>query len=302
MSLLYFFESIRNPVLDIIGAGITFFGSETFLFVLIALVFWCIDKQLGYRIAFSYIVASTANNIMKVLFRVPRPWVQDPDFTVVESVRDGATGFSFPSGHSNAIGVFGTTFFMNTKHTWIKIVSVALMVLVPISRMYVGVHTPLDVAVGLALGIVLTIIVNKVISGTSFDKTRLAPIAIAMVIFPLALIIVALSVYYNGLAEYENISDSVKSSGAFLGLIIGWYIERTKIDFNVRCNKWWKHVLKVVIGLAVIVGIRSGFKELFLLIAGDSFWPGDFIRYFLVAFFAIGIYPIFIKKFFSAKY
>lgn len=301
MSLLYFFESIRNPVLDIIGAGVTFFGSEIFLLVIIGVVFWCVDKELGYKVAFSYIVARAVNNVLKVAFRVPRPWVKDPDFTVVESVKEGATGYSFPSGHSNSIGVFGTTFFMNTHHRWIKIVAIALMVLVPVSRMYLGVHTLLDVTVGLGLAIILTFIVNKVISGTSFDPKHLSPIMLAMLLFPLVLLIVALAMYYNGLIEYENMSDSIKSSGAFAGMIIGWYIERTRVNFSVKCNKFWKQIVKLVVGFGVVLGLKSGLKELFLLI-GSEFWPGDFIRYFIITFFAIGIYPMLIKKFLSSKY
>ena len=300
MSLLYFFEAIRTPVLNLIGTGVTFFGSEIFLLIVLGITYWCADKELGYRLAFSYIAAGTVNNIMKMSFRVSRPWVKDPSFTTVEGAKDTATGYSFPSGHSNNIAVIGTTFFMNTKSVFIKIAAVILMVLVPVSRMYLGVHTPLDVAAGLGLGIIITVIVNKIMLTTTTDVKSLSPVMFAMMLFPLILLITALSLYYNGIIEYENMADSVKSSGAFFGFIIGWYIERTKIDFNTRCSRLWKQALKLIIGFAAVMLIRSGLKMLFALI-GDSFWPGDFIRYFLMTLFAMGIYPWFIKKFFSSN-
>ena len=300
MSLLYFFEALRTPVLNLVGTGVTFFGSEIFLLIVLGVTFWCIDKDLGYRLAFSYIASGTVNNIMKMTFRIPRPWVKDSSFTTVDGAKDTATGYSFPSGHSTNIAVVGTTFFMNVHNIFVKIIAVVLMVLVPVSRMYLGVHTPLDVAVGLGLGIIITVIVNKIMLGTTTDVKSLSPVMFAMMIFPLVLLITALSLYYNGIIEYENIADSVKSSGAFFGFIIGWYIERTKINFNTRCSRLWKQVLKLIIGFAAAMLIRSGLKMLFGLI-GDSFWPGDLIRYFLMTFFAVGIYPWFIKKFFSSN-
>ena len=300
MSILYFLESIRTPVLNILGTGVTFLGSETFLLIVLAVTYWCCDKDLGYRLAFSYTIAGSVNCALKIGFRVPRPWVKDPSFTTVSGAQSDAAGYSFPSGHSNNIGVIGTTFFLGTKSVVIKIIAIALMVLVPVSRMYLGVHTLADVCVGLGLAIIISLIVNCVMARTLVDKKSLSPIMFAMLIVPAALLIFALAMYYNGLVDYDNMADSIKSSGAFFGFIIGWYIEKTKINFNVRCSKLWKQAVKLVIGFAVVLAIKSGLKEVFLLI-GDEFWPGDFIRYFLMTFFAMGIYPWFIKKFFSSK-
>lgn len=300
MSLLYFFESLRTPVLDIIGTGVTFFGSEIFLLAVLGITYWSVDKELGYRLAFAYTISGTANNIMKMAFRVPRPWVKDSSLSVSDAAKETATGYSFPSGHSNNIGVIGTTFIMGTHSVIIKIIAIVLMVLVPVSRMYLGVHTIYDVAAGLAVAIVITVIVNKVMAGMLVDSRSLSPIMLALLIFPVGLLIAALAFYYNGMAEYDYMIDSVKSSGAFFGFIIGWYIERTKINFNTRCSRVWQQFIKLIIGFIVVFAIKIGLKEVFALI-GDTFWPGDFIRYFLMTFFAMGIYPWFIKKFFSSK-
>lgn len=71
----------------------------------------------------------------------------DPDFQIVEAARADATGYSFPSGHTQNIVGTTASIFASRKETWVRIVCIVLMVLVPFSRMYLGVHTPLDVGV-----------------------------------------------------------------------------------------------------------------------------------------------------------
>ena len=108
MSFLYFLESIRNPVLDAFFSLITYFGDETLFIVFGLLFFWCVDKTEGYYLLSVGLTGNVLNQFMKLIFRVPRPWVKDPDFTIVESAREGATGYSFPSGHTQtSVGVFG---------------------------------------------------------------------------------------------------------------------------------------------------------------------------------------------------
>ena len=83
MQLLYFFESIRNPVLDVLMLGLTEFGGEVVFLAAAIIIFWCIDKKCGYymmTVGFSGIVV---NQFLKLWFRIPRPWVKDPNFTIV---------------------------------------------------------------------------------------------------------------------------------------------------------------------------------------------------------------------------
>ena len=80
------------------------------------------------------------NQFLKLLCRVPRPWVMDPEFTIVESARADATGYSFPSGHTqNSVGTFGVL-GRCARRTWVRILCGILMILVPFSRMYLRPH------------------------------------------------------------------------------------------------------------------------------------------------------------------
>ena len=149
MELLYWFESIRNPALDTFMGLVTRLGEETFFMVAALFVFWCVDKRRGYYLLAVGFTGTLINQFLKIVCRVPRPWVRDPDFTIVEAAREGAAGYSFPSGHTqSAVGVFGGVARF-TRRWWLRGVCVVLLLLVSVSRMYLGVHTPADVGVSL---------------------------------------------------------------------------------------------------------------------------------------------------------
>ena len=142
MEFLYFLESIRNPVLDVFFSVVTEFGGEAIFIGLAIVLFWCLDKKAGYYMLTVGFAGMIVSQFLKIFCRVPRPWVKDPNFTIVESAREAATGYSFPSGHTqSAFTVLGTPARW-WKNTTLRIVCIVMIVLVGLSRMYLGVHTP----------------------------------------------------------------------------------------------------------------------------------------------------------------
>ena len=142
MGFLYFLEGIRFPLLDKIMLAVTTMGEETAFLVAAMIVFWCVDKRKGYYVMAVGFIGTMLNQFLKLVCQVPRPWVLDPEFTIVEQAREAATGYSFPSGHSqNAVGTFGALACIS-RNKLLKRVFIAVAVLVPFSRMYLGVHTP----------------------------------------------------------------------------------------------------------------------------------------------------------------
>lgn len=100
MTFLWLLEGIRTPFLDKLMQFITYFGQELIIITFICTLYWCVDKRFAYFLGFSYFTAGLAVQTLKITFRIPRPWVLDPDFHAVESAISGATGYSFPSGHT----------------------------------------------------------------------------------------------------------------------------------------------------------------------------------------------------------
>ena len=118
MNLLYALERLRTPFWDAVFSAVTHLGEETVFMVAAILIFWCVSKEEGYYLLLMGFFGTVVNQFLKLLFRIPRPWVRDPDFTIVESARAQATGYSFPSGHTqNAVATFGGI-ARSTRRPW----------------------------------------------------------------------------------------------------------------------------------------------------------------------------------------
>ena len=92
MDLLLWLQSIRTPALDAFFLLVTKLGEDTFLLLPILLFYWCLDKRIGLRLGFIAFFSSLANQTTKLIFRVERPFVQNPALQPVEGARAGATG------------------------------------------------------------------------------------------------------------------------------------------------------------------------------------------------------------------
>ena len=155
MNLLYWLESIRTPAVTAVMEKVTYCGGELVLLAVGIIVFWCISKPCGYYVLSMGFLGTTVNQFLKILCRVPRPWVRDPSFTIVESARADAGGYSFPSGHTqNVFAAFGAP-ARYLKKAAVVIPCVLIILLTAVSRMYLGVHTPYDVGFSVLFGLVL---------------------------------------------------------------------------------------------------------------------------------------------------
>ena len=102
MELLYRIAEIRTPFLDVVMNILTHLGDEMVLLVTVLILVWCVNKTWGFRLLYLGLMGNGLNQLLKGIFLLPRPWVQDPQFQIVESAREAATGYSFPSGHTQS--------------------------------------------------------------------------------------------------------------------------------------------------------------------------------------------------------
>ena len=163
MGFLHWLENIRMPVLNEFMLAITHLGAEVAFLVIALILFWCVDKRRGYYILSVGFLGTIGNQFMKLWFRILRPWYLDPTLQPLEQALEGAEGFSFPSGHTqNAVGTFGGIAY-TARRKLVRVVCIVLAVLVPFSRMSVGVHTPLDVGVAAAMALLLMFVVRPLV-------------------------------------------------------------------------------------------------------------------------------------------
>lgn len=303
MSFLYFLENIRNPVLDFIFSFVTLFGEETVFMAIGMIVFWCVSKQKGYYLLSVGFVGTVINQFLKITFRIPRPWVKDPNFTIVESAREAASGYSFPSGHTQtSVGLFGGL-ALKFKHRAIRIASIALCVLVPISRMYLGVHTPLDVGVSVGIALILIFVLSPI-----FEKAEKSPRVMYSLLFSLTAIMLAYLCFMSfwhfpeevmHVDNVHNYISAVKNAytltGCMLGFLVVYTVDLKWLKFDTKAV-WWVQIIKIVGGLALVLAVKELMRAPLEAFLPANTWA-RMLRYFLMVIMAGAIWPITFKYF-----
>lgn len=294
MEQLRAIAAMRTPVLTSVMSVITYLGQEMVFLVLGMILLWCVNKKYGYRYLGMFMLGSFLQQFLKAVFAIPRPWVIDPAFRPVESAVPEATGFSFPSGHTltACVSLGGVALYL--KKAWAFIAAAVLTLLVAFSRMYLGVHTLLDVGVGLLLGVIVLVLFYVI-----FLKNEDRPTVLNTVLIVSAAACAGLLVYLT--VSPQNVDpagDGVKNAyvlvGAAVGMLLGKLIDDCFVRFETKAP-WWIQIIKVAIGLALILAIRFGLKALFGGDAETALLRG--VRYFAMSFVGVGIYPILFRVF-----
>ena len=292
MELLYMFERLRTPLGDAFFSLITHLGEETLFIVFGLLIFWCLDKWEGYYLLSVGLSGTVINQFLKLWFRIPRPWVRDPNFTAVESALAQAGGYSFPSGHTqNAVAVFGGVVRWG-GHKALRAVCAALCVLVPLSRLYLGVHTPADVGVSTVIALVLVFGLYPVVRKAAGRPGALRPVLAAMILLSAGFLAFVSLYPFPADTDAVNLAFGVKNAHVMLGCMLGlWlsYEADLRAGFDTRATLAGQ-ALKLGLGLVLLLAIKSAGKAvLYPLLGAGGFADG--LRYFLMVVFAGFLWP-----------
>lgn len=294
MGFLYMMESIRTPFGAQAAALMTRLGEETFFMLAGMVLLWCLDKKWGFRLLLTGMAGTTLNQLLKGIFLIPRPWVLDPQFTIVESARAAATGYSFPSGHTQSAAVVLGTVAVWQKKTWVTIVCAVMTLLVGFSRMYLGVHTPLDVGVSLVTGVLTVALFAWLFEKLENNRRGKVILGLAVLAFSAALVcfVTWMPAGERNIAEFDG--HGVKSAwtilGGTAGLLAAWWLDDRYVHFDTKAV-WWAQILKALGGAAMVMAVRLGLKPVLNAALGDA--PvSSAIRYFLMALLAGGVWPM----------
>lgn len=277
VSIIEHIQRIRCAFLDWFFLITTNLGDELFFILVAVALFWCIDKRFGYKLINVYLLGCACIEGVKHIVKRPRPFTHDG----VVSVGKETSGYSFPSGHSHSIGNLSTQLSCQYRRLPVYITCGVVTLIVLFSRLYLGQHFLSDVIVGVAFGVGFALLFSML-----FELLGDREEYIVLGVFPLCMIIMLILVCTG------SQSGSVMTVlGGYSAVSLGYFLEKRYVKLNVK-TKWYFQILKIVIGLALTLFIKEGFK---LFLPEDIPFLYNFVRYFITAFVASFVVPLIFK-------
>ena len=292
LDFLHSLRNISNPFLDSFFEIITMLGEETILIGILAVFYFLYDKKIGQIIAYTLFTSLLVNHTVKGLVKYERPFHFDETLDAVRV--ETATGYSFPSGHTHQAATLYSSIAKNIDIKSKKLmwgICLTIILLVGFSRLWLGVHYPKDVIVGLILGILMTFICSFLYKKfqNSYNK-KITLFLVSLFLFS-PLLIIYYKTTYEEIYVYRNFYICF---AMYAGFIAAFAIEDKYVKFS--CDVSFKIKLIRLLGaVACVLFIKIGLKEIFKLLFTDSIIL-DFIRYFLMTFVCMGIYPFLFRK------
>lgn len=273
IDIIRFIQSIRSDFLDSIMNLLTEIGDQ-FVFIGVAfIIYWLIDKRSAFKLAFVFIFSAIINVFVKDIVKRPRPHHLHPELNVGDPLAD----YSMPSGHSQNTAVLATVLHKeyNHKFKWLKWVLLAALIIVPITRMYLGQHYLTDTLVGIGLGIGISLIMMKVVDLMG-DKEH---------IYGLMLLVPLIGVFlftYFGESSYESSKNLYVATGGLTGFLFGYLVDKLYIKHQTQVQGL-KTLYRILIGFVLVIGLYLGLSTLFKSIDPEN-GIFDALRYAIVAF------------------
>ena len=314
--LLEFLQSFSNDILDFFFGVVTTFGNTLPILIIIVLLYYTYNKEYILKLLYLLILSAHLNSILKIFFHNPRPYVYDEKFKVTTQIlREttwGADGYSFPSGHSQTQGTLWGFVFQKYRNFSILIFGLVLLISVPLSRSYLGVHWPSDILVGVIVGILVAFLYVQVdirygnYYTEKSDKTKLVfgfLGSLLLLILGFGVVFFTTFLFGSSLApDLWNHSDLGVYPGIFAGVSIGKVFEDNYICFKIYGRQPLRILIRIIIGFASVV-LLSLFTDkvsgLFENFQSTIPWLSsivDYCSYFILAFTLILIIPLLFTK------
>lgn len=307
ISVLLGLQDFRN------GAGgflaeflkkMTFLGEINTILVILAVIYWCVHKELGTYLMMGWSGNRLLNGALKISFCAYRPWIRDARVIPYGDSITTATGYSFPSGHTmNAGTLFGGVAVRKGTARGLRILLFVMVALVALSRNYLGVHTPQDVLVGAVASILMMWLTDRLMAWIAAHPDKDWIVACAGIGLSVLLAVYAAVKAYP--ADYDELgklivdgskmaNDTFKGVGWVIAFLTGWILERRFVGFSTEVPL----AQKLTRCAAGILGFYAVTTILVPLIkdwlAGPS---GIMISSFLQMLYISFIFPWFVKRF-----
>ncbi len=297
MKYLLWLQGIRNDFLDVVLYHVSEVVTSPLIYLFVAVLYWCFAKKAALMIALNLSAGSMINQTLKNIFCIYRPWLRNPDLKPVRAAMVSATGYSFPSGHTQlAATEFLSIAIWQKKRKWVVALCIVMTLFVMFTRNYLGVHTVPDVIASLLIACFVVAVMPRVLDWV--DKGRNRDVLLTVI----ALAIGGGLLAYTSLKSYpmdylpdktlmvsprEMIIDCYSAAGCLFGFFLGWILERRCLKFTTevsRKTKWVRGIVGSVILLAYVIFAEAP------LVSLDMYW-GNFAFLCLAFILILFLYP-----------
>jgi len=259
LDILHILQDFRLSMPPSVESFFLFLSSPAFYIVLPiiigALLFWFSGKQKGEIVLLNFVAAMAVSRAVKVTVKQPRPWVLDPTIQPSEAAKSTATSYSLPSGHTSiAVSTYGA-FAMLASSRIFKVFAIIMAVMIPFARLYLNVHTPLDIAVGVIIAVAVCVFNLKAVPWSYRDERNRS------------IFLAGYLVFFVIFAVYLAIASDNPSSFNFMwmavGLVAGLFIEEKYVHYEIRRRPFKQNLVIGITGL-ILLGMMTGIPYLLL--------------------------------------
>lgn len=279
-------------------------GEMEMVLVIIAVIYWCVSKEFGNYLLMGWSGNRVVNGLLKVTACAYRPWIRDARIVPDSAALRTATGYSFPSGHSmSAASLYGGGAIRKDLPRVLRAALGLIVALIAFSRIYLGVHTPQDILVGVAAGLLVMWLTGKLLKWVQAHPEKdilvmCAGIGVAAAVAVFA----AVKPYpmdYDAAGKLlvdgtKMANDTFKGVGWCVGFLSGWVLERRLIGFSTDVPM----ITRVV---RFVTGFLSYYALNLILLPLVKTWipgaGGTMARCFLQMFYVTFLFPWFMKHF-----
>ncbi len=280
--ILDFLDKMRNGFFDVFNYFISDFFGSILLVILFLIIYWLVDKEKGRAIGFAFIASTLVNNLIKGFVNRKRPFEHENKGYLRKlqnsAFSDGATGTSFPSGHTQNSSALYTSVMFEYPGKRFRVLTIVLSILiflVAISRLYLGVHFPSDVLAGLIIGIAISFLIV-------YLHNRLGKKCFYLyIVFCIA---------FLPCLFFERFGrDFIKSYGLLIGFTLGTILEEKTVDFHCRVSLGRK-MIRLVIGLVIVGSAYLVYSIVPKEIHYNTYFTLG--MHFLIAFLGVYVVPL----------
>lgn len=250
LDLLLWLQGLAAPWQDTLMGGLTYLGSEYFYLAALGFLYWCVDAGGTMRLFVILLFSTYLNSVLKELVGSPRPFQAHPELIWPRSTETAWDTPAFPSNHAQGSTIFWGYLCITLQKRWLYVLAPIAVLTISLSRLYLGLHWPVDVVGGIALGLILL--------GFSYLLLRLLAGAPLQARFPQTLVLALVPLMFFLIFPWKQ---AALTMGVLLGGMSGRQIERRYVRFRVR-GALWQQAIKLLIGLGGTLLLLFGLNAL----------------------------------------